>query len=58
MLMRPGKRRVILALGAVDMRKAINGLSLLVEQSLGGALFSGDLFVISNRARTLVKLIY
>ncbi|CAM2065772.1 hypothetical protein SCOR_10360 [Sulfidibacter corallicola] len=35
--------RVFLALDAADIRKAINGLALLVEQELGGQLFSGDL---------------
>ena len=50
--------RVFLALDAADMRKAINGLSLLVEQELEGQLFSGDLFVFSNRSRKLVKILY
>ncbi|CAM2063713.1 IS66 family insertion sequence element accessory protein TnpB [Sulfidibacter corallicola] len=50
--------RVFLALGATDMRKAINGLALLVEQELEGRLFSGDLFAFSNRSRTLVKILY
>lgn len=51
-------RRVYLALGVTDMRKAINGLSILVENALGGNLFSGDLFVFCNRKKTLVKILY
>ena len=51
-------RKVYLALGVTDMRKAINGLSILVENALGGNLFSGDLFVFSNRKKTLVKILY
>lgn len=50
-------RRVYLALGVTDMRKAINGLSMQVEQEMEGTLFSGDLFVFSNRRRNLVKIL-
>lgn len=51
-------RRVYLALGATDMRKAINGLSLLVSEELEGELLSGDLFVFSNRNGNIVKILY
>ena len=37
--------RVYLALGSTDLRKAINGLSVLAEQAMGLDPFSGDLFV-------------
>ena len=50
--------RVYLALGATDMRCGINGLSLMVESLMEGAVFSGDLFVFANRAQTTIKLIY
>ena len=33
---------VYLALGSTDLRKAINGLSMLVEQAMGLNPFSGD----------------
>ena len=52
------KARVFLALGATDMRKAINGLSLLVADELEGELFNGDYFAFCNRARTIVKILY
>ena len=35
----------------VDFRKAINGLSLIVEQSMSLSPFSGAVFVFSNRRR-------
>jgi len=49
---------VYLAVGSTDMRKSINGLSILVEQALGHNPFSGDLFVFCNRQRHIVKILY
>lgn len=50
--------KVYLAAGATDMRKAINGLSILVEQAMDLDPFSGDLFVFCNRKRTIIKILY
>jgi transposase len=50
--------RVYLALGATDMRRGINGLSLLVESLAEEAVFSGDLFAFTNRAQTTIKILY
>jgi transposase len=50
--------KVYLASGATDMRKAINGLSMLVEQAMDLDPFSGDLFVFCNRKRTIIKILY
>jgi len=50
-------RKVFLALGATDMRKAAQGLSILVESQLEMALFSGDLFCFCNRRRNLIKIV-
>lgn len=49
---------VYLAVGSTDMRKAINGLSILVEQAMDLNPFSGDLFVFCNRQRTIIKILY
>ena len=49
--------RVYLALGSTDMRKHINGLSLLVEGTFEKNLFAGDYFVFCNRKRNLVKIL-
>jgi len=51
-------KRIFLALGITDMRKAINGLSVLVSEDLDGELLGGDLFVFSNRNRSIVKILY
>lgn len=50
--------RIFLALGATDMRKQMNGLSMLVCNQLGGDLLSGDWFVFCNRMRNLIKALY
>jgi len=50
--------RVFLAVGATDMRKSINGLSLLVETSFDLDLFSGSFFAFCNRRKDLVKILY
>ena len=50
--------RVYIATGSTDMRKAINGLSILVERGMELDPFSGHLFVFSNRRRNLIKVLY
>ncbi len=49
---------VYIALGATDMRKSVNGLSLLVEEQFELDLFSGSLFAFCNRNRNIVKILY
>jgi len=57
--------KVYLAPGVTDLRKSINGLSLLVENQLlnedcssKNNLFSGTLFGFCNRNRSLIKILY
>ena len=49
--------KVYLHREAVDGRKNINGLSLLVEQALGLDPFAPALFVFSNRRRDRIKIL-
>lgn len=58
MIFKPTETKVYIALGATDMRKSINGLSLLVEDQFGLDLFTGNLFAFCNRRRDLVKILY
>jgi transposase len=50
--------KVYLAPGATDLRKSINGLSILVENQMELNPFSGYLFAFCNRKRTTVKILY
>jgi len=49
---------VYLAPGATDMRKSINGLSLLVADQLELDPLSGHLFAFCNRKKDMVKILY
>lgn len=50
--------QVYLAVGATDLRKSIQGLSILVEDLLEENPFSGHLFGFCNRQRDLIKVLY
>lgn len=49
---------IYLAPGATDLRKSIDGLSILVEHQLEMNPFSGYLFGFCNRKRTTIKMLY
>jgi transposase len=53
--MRLDGKRVYLACGRTDMRKSINGLAAIVEQSFDLDLFGDALFAFCNRSRDRVK---
>ena len=42
----------------IDLRKSIDGLSLLVSQGLQHDPFQGQLFVFTNRQRDKIKLLH
>lgn len=44
--------------GRADMRKQINGLSIIVQEELKLDPFSGALFLFCNRRRHLLKILY
>ena len=58
MIFNPGSTKVFLAPGATDMRKAINGLSLLVADQLELDPLSGHMFCFCNRKKDIVKVLY
>ncbi|AGA57662.1 transposase [Thermobacillus composti KWC4] len=58
MLTLAGVQRVYLALGPTDLRKSIDSLAALVQESFGLDPFSPCLFVFCNRERNKLKILY
>lgn len=55
----PGHQvQVYIAAGVTDMRKSINGLSILVTSQLELDPLSGHLFCFCNRKRDIIKILY
>jgi transposase len=42
----------------VDFRKAINGLSIIVDNEMGHSIFDDGLFVFCNKRRDKLKVLY
>ena len=59
-MMRPSDSlpSIYLCVEPVDFRKAIGGLSIIVEQELGLNPFEQTLFVFINRKRDKIKILY
>jgi len=58
MILFPDHTRAYLVMGWTDMRKSINGLSMVVEGRFDLDPFSGHVFVFCNRRRSIVKILY
>ena len=57
-MMLPSHTQVYIAVGITDMRKSINGLSLIVADHFEMNVFSGHLFAFCNRRRDTVKILF
>jgi len=52
------KAKIFLRPGSTDLRKAVNGLSVIVQEVIKQDPFSGSVFLFCNRERKLLKAIY
>jgi transposase len=50
--------RIFIRPGNTDLRKAVNGLAVLVEQEMSGQPFSGNVYLFCNRDRKLIKAVW
>ena len=50
--------RIFLRPGCTDLRKAVNGLAILIEQEMAGEPFSGNVYLFCNKERKLLKAVY
>ena len=58
MMILPAGVNVHLALGYTDMRKGMDGLATLVQETLKKDPFSGHLFAFRGRKATIVKILF
>ena len=52
------KTRIFLRPGYTDLRKAVNGLSAIVQEHMKQDPFSGSAYIFCNRERKLLKAVY
>ena len=50
--------RIFIRPGITDLRKAVNGLTGIIEQQMAGEPLSGNVYLFCNRERKLLKAIY
>ena len=58
MIFDPSKVKVYIRPGCTDLRKASNGLTVIVQEGMGQDPFSGSVYMFCNRDRTLLKAVY
>jgi len=52
------KVRIFIRPGRTDLRRAVNGLAVLVEQEMKGEPFSGNVYLFCNKERKLLKALW
>jgi transposase len=50
--------RIFIRPGKTDLRKAVNGLAVMIEERMGGKPMSGDLYLFCNHDRRLLKGVF
>ena len=52
------KVKIYIRPGYTDLRKAVNGLSVLIQENMKNDPFSGSVYLFCNRERKLIKVIW
>jgi len=52
------KAKIFLRPGHTDLRKAVNGLSAIVQEEMKEDPFSGSVYIFCNQGRKLLKAVY
>jgi transposase len=50
--------KIFIRPGSTDLRKAVNGLTALIQEQMKGDPFSGSIFLFCNRDRKLLKAVW
>ena len=58
MIFNLSKAKIFLRPGTTDLRKAVNGLSVIIQEKIKQDPFNGNVFLFCNRERKLLKAIY
>ena len=58
MLIDPSNIKIYIRPGQTDMRKAVNGLAVIVDEAMELDPFSGSIFMFCSRDRKLIKAVY
>ena len=58
MILDISKVRIFIRPGHTDLRKASNGLTVIVQEEMKGDPFSGNVYLFCNRERNLLKAVY
>jgi transposase len=52
------KVRIYIRPGNTDLRKAVNGLSVMIQEEMKGDPFSGSVYLFCNKGRKLLKAVW
>jgi len=58
MIIDSGNLRVFIRPGQTDMRKAVNGLTVIVNEEMEKDPFCGSIYIFCSRDRKLIKAVY
>jgi len=50
--------RIFLRPGTTDLRKAVNGLSVIIQETMKEDPFNGSVYLFCNRGKKLLKAVY